>query len=175
MRRRQLRIRRWLALAAALVTLSFASSASAIPVAGIAGNAGGNTVVDPHYGLGLSSATGATLVGRPPDVQDAATAAQTLPDVLERYAAAHPYGAGLTSATSSSEVARPPDVRDAAYVARTIVPSQSSGFDWNDYAIGIGSGVGFTLLLAGCLAATPLLRRRQEVRTAEAPTRVATS
>jgi hypothetical protein len=210
MRRRKFRIRRWVALAAALVTLSFASSAAAIPVVD---NDGGRTV-----GLVLSSATGAAPVSRPPDVRDAASAQASfstpqglkadglrlqgiaqvykqigpetsfstpqglkadglrlqgiaqvyqsqsgaVPDVLERYAAAHPYGVGLASATSSSEVVRPPDVSDAAYAARTIVPSQSSRFDWNDYAIGIGSGVGFTLLLAATLGVGWQQRRRMQ-------------
>jgi len=198
-------------LAAALVTLSFASSAAAIPV--VDNDGGKNTV-----GLVLSSATGATLVGRPPDVRDAASVQASfstpqglkadglrlqgiaqvykqigpetsfstpqglkadglrlqgiaqvyqsqsgaVPDVLERYAAAHPYSAGLVSATSSSEVVRPPDVRDAAYAARTIVPSQSSGFDWNDYAIGIGSGMGLTLLLVVSLGFGWQQRRRMQ-------------
>ena len=153
MRRRQLRIRRWLVVASGLVTLAFASSASAIPVVD---TGGGSTApegmtssqyrsiiihgqaLNKKYRLGVVPATSFKL-SRPPDVQDAATVVQTPPDVLERYASVHPYGAGLTSA-SSSEVVRPPDVRDAAYAARTTLSSQSSGFDWGDYGIGIGSG-----------------------------------
>jgi hypothetical protein len=150
MRRKQLRIRRWLVVASGLVTLGFASSASAIP---LVDNDGGPTVAyqQPQ-----------TAVSRPPDVQDAATAVQPQADVLERYASVHPYGAGLTSALSSSDVVRPPDVRDAAYAARTTVPNQSSGFDWGDYGIGIGSGIGVVLLLAAGLGFGSQQRRRMQ-------------
>ena len=63
-------------------------------------------------------------------------------DVLERFAASHPYGAGL----------------------RTVSPTSSSRFDWGDYAIGIGSGMGLILVLAGGLAMG--LHRRHSVQTA---------
>ncbi|HKP16937.1 MAG TPA: hypothetical protein VJT84_00570, partial [Gaiellaceae bacterium] len=99
------------------------------------------------YGVGLSSQIGSTLLSRPPDVRDAAEAAAAAPDVIERYATAHPYGAGLSPATTSTLVSRPPDVRDAAEAARFVSVGQpSSGFDWNDWAIGIGSGIGIALL-----------------------------
>ncbi|HKP17592.1 MAG TPA: hypothetical protein VJT84_03870, partial [Gaiellaceae bacterium] len=62
-------------------------------------------------------------------------------------------------------VSRPPDVRDAAEAARFVSVGQpSSGFDWNDWAIGIGSGIGIALLLAGGLAAG--LQRRHRMQTA---------
>ncbi len=183
MRRRKFRIRRWVALAAALVTLSFASSAAAIPV--VDNDGGKNTVGLTPQGLkadglrlqGIAQvykqigpetsfstpqglrADGLRLQGIAQVYQSQSGA---VPDVLERYAAAHPYSAGLVSATSSSEVVRPPDVRDAAYAARTIVPSQSSGFDWNDYAIGIGSGMGLTLLLVVSLGFGWQQRRRMQ-------------
>jgi hypothetical protein len=85
--------------------------------------------------------TPASIVSRPPDVQDVASSLNaTYPDVFERYAAAHPYGSGLSSAASpvdrilaqeqgrqrdlglftvgfsgstSSDVSTPPDVQDA--------------------------------------------------------------
>ena len=122
MRRRKFRIRRLLALAVALGTLSFVSSASAMPI--IDNGGGGNTV-----GLGPSAsaqasfptpqglkADGLRLQGNRAGLPEPVP---TVPDVLERYAAVHPYGAGLTPA---------------------IVPSQSSGFDWGDYAIGSAAG-----------------------------------
>ena len=147
MRRRQLKIRRWFTLGVALGALGFVSSASAIPL------------VDPGSGPSVSYPQAGFGVNRPPDVQDAATPAQ-MPDVLERYAAAHPYGAGSTPVISSSDVVRPPDVRDAAYTSRTSVSSASSRFDWGDYGIGIGSGIGATLLLVGGLAVGTQQRRR---------------
>lgn len=66
-----------------------------------------------------------------------------IPDVVERYAAAHPYGSGLSTGS-------------------TII--QASGFDWGDYAIGIGTGMGLILLLAGGLAMGR--QRRHGVQTA---------
>lgn len=170
------------------------------------------------YSQGVTaSATESTLVSRPPDVQDAATAlhvtsqglkadglrlqgiaqayqqsGQTpIPDAFERYATAHPYG-GLSSATESRLVSRPPDVQDAAsglnavaevgrppdiadavgegpYIG-TLQPrpathvSQSQSFDWGDYAIGLGSGMGLILLLGGGL--TIGRQRRHHVQTA---------
>jgi len=180
-------------------------------------------------GAAIAGATAAMAgaVGRPPDVRDAANANATAtvpdvferyaaahpyrsspPDVFERYAAAHPYGSGLSTpdveppdirdnaaaiaepspvdriiaqesarhgdlavfgpgpfmVQSSSAVTRPPDVRDAAEAAETVSASQGDGFDWGDYAIGIGSGIGLSLLLAGALGAG--LQRRGRMQTA---------
>jgi hypothetical protein len=114
------------------------------------------------YGAGLS--TSSTIVSQPPDVRDAAAAANgQVGDVFERYAKAHPYGAGLS--TSSPIVARPPDVNDAAQAVRYGVSvGQSSGFNWTDWAIGIGSGMGLMLLLAGAVAGE--LQRRHRTQTA---------
>jgi hypothetical protein len=64
------------------------------------------------------------------------------PDVFERYASAHRYGAGLT-ATSVAD---------------------SSGFRWEDYGAGVGTGIVAALLLAGALLVTP--RRRQRTQPA---------
>jgi hypothetical protein len=113
----------------------------------------------------------------------------SVPDVFERYAAAHPYGAGLSNATSSTLVS-PPDVRDvAATLAGTssvdvmnrhfnhedaifgnspslsVLSNTGSGdsFNWGDWAIGIGSGIGLMLLLAGALAGE---RQRRHMQTA---------
>ena len=78
-----------------------------------------------------ASASTAGAVGRPPDIQDIATAnlaanvsrppdiqavasrlSASVPDVFERYAAAHPFGSGLS--VYDAAVSRPPDVSDAA-------------------------------------------------------------
>jgi hypothetical protein len=117
------------------------------------------------FSLGLSTPTSSTLVSRPPDVRDAAaTANLQVSDVFERYATAHPYGAGLSEPTSSTLVNRPPDVRDAAQAAKVVSVSQTSGFDWGDYAIGIGSGMGLTLILGSGLVMGR--QRRNRVLTA---------
>ena len=113
---------------------------------------------------GTVASTAGAVVSRPPDVQDAAAALHftsaglkadglrlqgiaqvykqvqsvSVPDVFERYAAAHPYGSGLSSVSLSTLVSRPPDVSDAAQAAGRVSFSQSTGFDWGDYAIGIG-------------------------------------
>ena len=130
-------------------------------------------------GIAVSAATAS--VGRPPDVRDASTAAKLVaPDAIERYAAAHPYGIGLV--TAATPVGRPPDVQDAAGVASgqghrstpitaslqssasAVRAGTAGGFDWSDYGVGIGTGIGLVLLLAGGVAG---FRRRQEsVQTA---------
>jgi hypothetical protein len=109
-----------------------------------------------------------TVVSRPPDVQDAAASVSAAtPDVFERYATEHPYGFDLTSSelvssppdvqdaaaalhtmpAQSTLVSRPPDVSDAAQVTASVSTTRGNGFDWNDWAIGIGTGLGLALLL----------------------------
>jgi hypothetical protein len=95
----------------------------------------------------------------------AATATAAVPDVLERYAAAHPYGSGLSSAMGSTIVPRPPDVSDAAEAAKAISLTTSGGFHWGEYGAGVGTGIGFVLLLAGALTITPLVRRQRTQTT----------
>ena len=72
---------------------------------------------------------------------------QAVPDVVERYAATHSGGGRLV--VPQSLAPRPPDVSDAALAARygSTATAESSGFDWNDWAIGIGTGIGLALLL----------------------------
>ena len=85
-----------------------------------------------------------------------------VPDVFERYASTHPYGSGLSETFS---VSRPPDVADAALTARYSTPVQSTGdFNWGDWGIGIGSGLGLVLLCGAGLASSRHVRQR--VRTA---------
>jgi hypothetical protein len=114
------------------------------------------------YGAGLASNGFDAL--RPPDVQDAALGSSiAVPDVIERYATAHPYGTGLSSQEVS--VPRPPDVTDAALTAQySSVGGSTSGFNWGDWAIGIGSGIGIALLLGAGLVTSRQVRQR--VRTA---------
>jgi hypothetical protein len=111
------------------------------------------------FGAGLSQTD---AVSRPPDVRDVALGTSVaVPDVLERYAATHPNGAGL----STVAVSRPPDIADTALAVRYESDNQSaSGFNWGDWAIGIGSGLGMALLLGAGLATSRQIRQR--VRTA---------
>jgi hypothetical protein len=109
------------------------------------------------FGTGLSLEVGIT---RPPDVQDAAlgTSVATA-DVIERYATAHPYGRGLSS--SGAVVSRPPDIDDAGLAARySSFAESSSSFNWGDWAIGIGSGLGMVLLLGAGLLTSRQVRQR---------------
>jgi hypothetical protein len=86
-------------------------------------------------------------------------------DGLRLQGIAHVYQSiGLSTTTGSALVGRPPDVSDAAQAARTVSLSQSSGFDWGDYTVGIGTGMGLILILAGGLAMGR--QRRHHVQTA---------
>jgi hypothetical protein len=85
--------------------------------------------------------------GRPPDVQDAATALHSTPT-------------GVSSGTESI-VSRPPDVHDAAVASRTPVEfTTTGGFDWGDWAIGLGSGMGLAVLLGVGLVVARQYRHR---------------
>jgi hypothetical protein len=138
-------------------------------------------------GTAVAPAAGASP-GTPPDVQDAAAATNgAVPDVIERYAAAHPYGLsaqptpvdrivvqergrqhdfglfslGLTAPRTSTLISRPPDVSDAADAARYGSSfGGSTGFDWGDWAIGIGTGIGLALLLGTALVVGRQQRHR---------------
>lgn len=82
-----------------------------------------------------------------------------VPDVIERYATAHPYGSGLSSQEVS--VPRPPDVTDAALAAQdSSFGGSNSSFNWDDWAIGIGSGIGMALLLGGAVVTSRQIRQR---------------
>lgn len=76
---------------------------------------------------------------RPDDGAGSQSANAPTPDVLERYASAHPYGAGLTATSVAA----------------------SAAFRWGDYGAGVGTGIVAVLLLAAGLPATPARRRRR--------------
>ena len=84
---------------------------------------------------GLAVPAAAAAGKQPPDAFERAVARHqptALPDVIERYAAAHPYGLGLT-----------------AGAAPTIVVHTSPGFSWGDAAIGAFAALGIALALTG--------------------------
>jgi len=85
---------------------------------------------------------------------------QAAPDVVERYVATHQLGGSL-AVKSTSEATRPPDVADTALVVRYAPTASvdSNGFDWNDWAIGIGSGLGLAFILGAALLMGRQLRR----------------
>ena len=61
----------------------------------------------------IATANPAANVSRPPDIGDvAARLTASVPDVLERYTAAYPFGSGLS--VYDAALSRPPDVSDAA-------------------------------------------------------------
>src|SRR5581483_1119180 len=172
-------------------------------------------------GAAVAGATAVAASARPVDVSDGAsgigqsylgsapdTGSVPVPDVIERYAAAHPYGANLSSTGSteavrppdvsdvaaaingptqiglkadglrlqsmaqayaestqagSSQPVRPPDVQDVADSIRAVPATTSSrDFQWGDYAIGLGSGMGLVLLLAGGLVVGRQQRHRMQ-------------
>jgi hypothetical protein len=120
-------------------------------VAAAAGGAAGRPPDVADTAAGLVAVPAVTEVGSPPDVRDATEAYRAqaaVPDVFERYVAVHPYGVGLSGIEAGS-AARPPDVADAALaVSATPAATGGSGFAWNEYLIGIGTGVVVLGLLA---------------------------
>jgi hypothetical protein len=104
------------------------------------------------YGFDLTSSE---LVSSPPDVQDAMAALHTTPSPVDRIIAQERgrhgdfrvFGSSLSTPAQSTLVSRPPDVSDAAQVAASVSTVHGNGFDWNDWAIGIGTGLGLALLL----------------------------
>jgi hypothetical protein len=94
------------------------------------------------------------------------------PDVFERYAASHPYG---STAPTPQRVSVPPytpamlaahyNREELLYNPRPSLPMHSvstvsRGFDWSDWAIGIGTGLGLALILGGGLLMGRHLRHR---------------
>jgi hypothetical protein len=110
-----------------------------------------------------ASSLAGSYVGSPPDVRDAA-AHLTVPDAIERYLASHPYGTGLslpqqvgTPVYTPKMLAAHYNHEDALYERNQSTPTTaeitiSRGFDWSDWAIGLGSGIGLILALGGGLA-----------------------
>ena len=108
----------------------------------------GRYVTAHPYGYDSSSSE---LVSSPPDVQDAAAALHTTPeglkaDGLRWQGIAQVY---QQQQSAAAPALRPDDRAGPLGVGEpTSVPaSGGSGFDWSDWAIGIGTGLGLALLL----------------------------
>jgi hypothetical protein len=101
-----------------------------------------------------------SLVSRPPDIRDTANSlTASVPDVFERFAAVHADGLGFSS--NAASVSRPPDISDTALAVQYgSVGESKTGFNWGDWAIGIGSGIGLALLLGACFLMSRQLRHR---------------
>ena len=139
--------------------------------------------------LGAVAAAGAFAstagaVGRPPDIQDIATAnlaanvsrppdigdvasrlSASAPDVFERNSTiiSRPPDVEDTAAQVNAAlplVSRPPDVTDTALTLQSSSSSQLNGFNWSDWAIGIGTGMGLALLLGFVFLISRQLRHR---------------
>ena len=115
---------------------------------------------------------------RPPDIRNAAAAtssetlpdavdrylvahsSETLPDAVDRYLVAHPNGQTRAQAETTASHFKSGLRRSAT----AIQAGASNGFDWSDYGVGIGTGIGLVLLFAGGLAAAR--QRRHPVQAA---------
>jgi hypothetical protein len=95
-----------------------------------------------------------------------------VPDVLERYAASHPYGTPVSPPQqvgvplyTPERLAAHFDHEDLLYTPRPSLSATpranlSQGFDWSDWAIGLGSGIALILGLGGVLAFARQWRHR---------------
>jgi hypothetical protein len=64
-----------------------------------------------------------------------------------------------------TRVSRPTDSSDTALAVQSSVIGRSQGFDWNDWGIGIGTGIGLAALLLG-IAVVMSRQLRHRPRTA---------
>jgi hypothetical protein len=132
-------------------------------VAGATASVAGAYVPQPDGDV-TTNASVPAVVSRPPDVQDAVTALHSTPAGLKAegmrlQGIAQAYR--QSQADSATVVSRPPDISDTALsVQYGSVTQSSTGFDWGDWAIGIGSGLGVALLLGCCFLMARQLRHR---------------
>ena len=104
------------------------------------------------YGRGL--AVTSAFVVRPPDVQDTADSVNTDARVVGTSA----RSAGPVAAIIAQERGRRLDQRPFSTPAPSIQIVESGGFHWNDWGIGIGTGMGLVLLLGGVFLMSRQLR-----------------
>ena len=119
-----------------------------------------------HPGRTVSSAKSsgnAILDGRSPDTRDAAMAAQ-----VAKYGPPDGWYGYVVSLTKSSANTvldgRSPDTVDAGLLAHSQVVEvvSSSNFDWGDFGVGAGSGIGLILLFGGGLVLAYQRRHRPQ-------------
>jgi hypothetical protein len=120
-----------------------------------------------------ASSIASSYISSPPDVRDTA-AHLTVPDAFERYAASHPYGKAVSSPQQTVNPFYTPKMlaahfnrEDLLYQPRPSVSAvsdtlASNGFNWSDWAIGLGSGIGLILTLGGGLAMGRQWRHRAQ-------------
>jgi hypothetical protein len=143
--------------------------------------------------VAAAAAPVAGATGHPAGTRNAA-----VPDVLERYAAAHPFGTDALKWTQATDRIVDDYFRDPSHPNRTAVSSPqqggipfytpkmfaahlnredrlyqppspvsaasetlvSDGFNWSDWAIGLGTGLGMALIFGGGLLMGRHLRHR---------------
>src|SRR5436190_1585916 len=114
------------------------------------------------YGNGLSPT--ASAVSRPPDVQDTSLALATQATLVSRPPDVQDRADVIGKSVPQFAAVRPPDVADAAALTGgTGSSGRSISFQWDDWAIGIGTGVALALLLGVGLL---MGQRRQHMQTA---------
>jgi hypothetical protein len=104
--------------------------------------------------VAAAAAPVAGATGHPAGTRNAA-----VPDVLERYAAAHPFGTDALKSTQATDRIVDDYFRDAPTVV-TSTPS-GSGLDWQDFGIGAGAMLGLTLLVAGLALGAVAMRHHR--------------
>jgi hypothetical protein len=133
-------------------------------IAGLAASsalASGNTIFTRQYATWLAGPKAHLLDGRSPDTRDAALQARLGREYAVWLAGPQPHlldgrspdtrdAAEAAQATLLTPVdGRSPDTVEAAFVAHEPVVTlvQSPGFQWGDFAIGIGAALGLMLVL----------------------------
>jgi len=143
------RFRRLVVLGAVVAAGAFASTAGAVG--------------RPPDIQDIATADLAANVSRPPDISDvAARLSASVPDVLERYVAAHPLGSRLS--VYDPAISRPPDVSDAASATQLAAPDV-----FERYAAEHPYGRGLTI------APTTLVTRPPDIQDTAASVNAASS
>ena len=101
-----------------------------------------------------------------PDPREHVTNPQYAPgQVASRLGSPDAHEAGLASIAPSAVASDlgSPDPQEAASLERTAVPGAGSTFDWNDFGIGVGFGIGLAAILAGAVVLAAVALRGRSV------------
>ena len=92
-------------------------------------------------------------------------ASQAASGVARKLGSPDPRDTGLASIAPSavSSDLGSPDPQDAAVVSRTVVEETGRSFDWNDFGIGLGFGIGLSAILAGVIVLAAVAFRGRSV------------